>query len=118
MESPESRSNQPCRVYRAEDVPPGALAGEAVAVLGYGNLGRAVALNLRDSGVKVRIGNRPDEYADTARADGFEVVPLAVASADDVVWVLLPDEVIPEVFRRDVSPALRTGAAVAFSSGY
>src|SRR5262245_61170062 len=118
MESPEPRSIEPCRVYQAADVPPGALAGEAGAVLGYGNLGRAVALNLRDSGVKVRVGNRPDEYADKARADGFEVVPLAMASADDVVWVLLPDEVIPEVFPRDVVPALRAGAAVAFSSGY
>lgn len=109
---------QRCHVYRAADAPPGALAGEAVAVLGYGHLGRAVALNLRDSGVKVRVGNRPDEYADQARADGLEVVPLAVAAADDVVWVLLPDEVIPEVFGREVIPALRAGGAVAFGSGY
>jgi len=114
----ESRPMKACHVYRAADVPPGALDGEAVAVLGYGHLGRAVALNLRDSGAKVRIGNRPDEYADQARADGFEVVPLTVAAADDIVWVLLPDEVIPEVFSRDVVPALRAGGAVAFSSGY
>ncbi len=67
----------PCHVYRPADVPPGALAGETVAVLGYGHLGRAVALNLRDSGVKVRIGNRADAYADQARAEGFEVVPIA-----------------------------------------
>ena len=107
-----------CRVYGVADMPPGALAGEAVAVLGYGHLGRTVALNLRDSGVKVRIGNRQDEYADQARADGFEVVPLAVAAADDIVWVLLPDEVIPEVFAREIVPALRRGGAVAFGSGY
>ena len=100
---------EPCRVYRAADVPPGALAGEAVAVLGYGHLGRTVALNLRDSGVKVRIGNRPDEYADQARADGFEVVPIAVAATDDIVWVLLPDEVIPEIFPREIAPSLRAG---------
>jgi len=109
---------QRCHVYRAADAPPGALAGEAVAVLGYGHLGRAVALNLRDSGVKVRVGNRPDEYADQARADGLEVVPVAVAAADDVVWVLLPDEVIPEIFRCEVIPALQPGGAVAFGSGY
>jgi ketol-acid reductoisomerase len=60
-------------VLRAGDAPGGALAGEAVAILGYGNLGRTVALNLRDSGIPVRIGNREDEYADRARADGFEV---------------------------------------------
>ena len=47
------------------------LNGEAVSVLGYGNLGRTAALNLRDSKVKVRVGNREDEYADLARADAL-----------------------------------------------
>ncbi len=106
------------KVYRTEDAPPRALAGEVVAVLGYGNLGRTAALNLRDSGIKIRVGNREDEYAERARAEGFEVVPLALASSDDVVFVLLPDEVIPAVFERDVTPALRPGSAIAFGSGY
>jgi len=106
------------KVYRAADAPPGALAGDAVAVLGYGNLGRTAALNLRDSGVRVRVGNRQDEYAEQARAEGFEVVPLSVASADDVIFVLLPDEVIPVVFEREIAPALRAGSAIAFGSGY
>ncbi len=118
MGFPESLPMRACHVYRAADAPPDALAGETVAVLGYGHLGRAVALNLRDSGAKVRIGNRPDEYGDKARADGFEVVPLAAAAADDIVWVLLPDEVIPEVFPQEIGPALRAGGAVVFSSGY
>jgi ketol-acid reductoisomerase len=106
------------KVYRAADAPSGGLAGETVAVLGYGNLGRSAALNLRDSGAKVRVGNREDGYAGLARADGFEVVPLAEAATDTLVFVLLPDEVIPEVFARDVAPVLRAGAAVAFGSGY
>jgi ketol-acid reductoisomerase len=106
------------RIYRAGDAPSDALAGEAVAVLGYGHLGRSAALNLRDSGVKIRVGNRQDEYADQARADGFDVVPLDVAASDDIVCVLLPDEVIPEAFARDVVPALRSGSAVVFASGY
>jgi ketol-acid reductoisomerase len=105
-------------VYRAADAPAGGLAGESVAVLGYGNLGRSAALNLRDSGAKVRVGNRDDEYAAQARADGFEVVPLAAAATDTIVFVLLPDEVIAEVFDHEVAPALRPGAAVAFASGY
>jgi ketol-acid reductoisomerase len=108
----------PVRVYRAADVPPGALAGEAVAVLGYGNLGRTAALNLRDSGAKIRIGNREDEYAERARSEGFEVVPIAAAAADDVVYVLLPDEVIPDLFDSGIAPALRPGSAIAFGSGY
>jgi ketol-acid reductoisomerase len=106
------------QVFRPAEGARGALAGEAVAVLGYGHLGRSAALNLRDSGVKVRIGNRSDAYADRARADGFEVVPLAVAAEDDIAWILLPDEVIPDVFAAQVAPALRPGAAVAFGSGY
>jgi ketol-acid reductoisomerase len=106
------------KVYRAADAPPGALAGDVVAVLGYGNLGRTAALNLRDSGVRVRVGNQEDEYAEQARAEGFEVVPLLVASADDVIFVLLPDEVIPVVFEREIAPALRAGSAIAFGSGY
>ena len=108
----------PVRVYRAADAPPGALAGEAVAVLGYGHLGRTAALNLRDSGAKVRIGNRDDEYADQARSEGFEVVAIATAATDDVVYVLLSDEVIPTVFDATIAPALRPGSAIAFGSGY
>lgn len=106
------------RLYRAADAPPGALDGESVAVLGYGHLGRTAALNLRDSGAKVRIGNREDEYATRARAEGFEVVPIATAAADDVVFVLLPDEVIPTVFGGEIAPALKPGSAIAFGSGY
>jgi ketol-acid reductoisomerase len=106
------------KVYRAADAPPGGLVGEAVAVLGYGNLGRSAALNLRDSGAKVRVGNREDEYAVEARTDGFEVVSLAEAASDTLVYVLLPDEVIPGVFETEIAPSLRPGAAVAFGSGY
>ncbi|HKC46230.1 MAG TPA: NAD(P)-binding domain-containing protein [Gemmatimonadales bacterium] len=106
------------KIYRAGDVPRGALDGESIAVLGYGNLGRSAALNLRDSGVNVRIGNRDDPYAEQARADGFEVVSLAAAARDDIVFVLLPDEVIPEVLSRDVAAELRPRSAVAFASGY
>ena len=109
---------RPVTVYRATDVPPGALASETVAVLGYGNLGRTAALNIRDSGVKTVIGNREDEYAVRARAEGFEVLPLRAAAAADVVFVLLPDEVIPEAFPAEVAPGLRAGGAIAFGSGY
>ena len=105
-------------VYCAADVPTDALVGEAVAVLGYGNLGRTAALNLRDSGVKLLVGNREDEYAVRARDEGFEVVSIAEAATADIVFVLLPDEVIPDAFARDIAPALRAGSTVAFGSGY
>ncbi len=106
------------KVYRAADGPGDALAGESVAVLGYGNLGRSVALNFRDAGVNVRIGNREDEYASLARTEGFEVVPPRMAASDDIVFVVLPDEVIPAVFVTEIAPALRPASAVAFASGY
>jgi len=106
------------RVYRAADAAEGALDGESVAVLGYGHLGRTAALNLRDSGAKVRVGNRDDEYAKQACAEGFEVVPIAVAASDDVIFVLLPDEVIPTVFGSEIATALKPGSAIAFGSGY
>ena len=106
------------KVYRAADAPQRGLTGETVAVLGYGNLGRTVALNLRDSGAKIRVGNREDEYAERARAEGFEVVPLQVAASDQIIFLLLPDEVIPTVFASEVAPALRPGSAIAFASGY
>jgi ketol-acid reductoisomerase len=50
--------------------------------------------------------------------DGFDVVPLDAAASDDIVCVFLPDEVIPDVFARDIVPVLRPGSAVVFASGY
>lgn len=105
-------------VYDA-DVDPGGLEGRRVAVVGYGNQGRAQALNLRDSGVDVCVGGIEDASAERARADGFRVgtIPEAV-DAGDVVCLLLPDEVQREVFERDVVPCLREGQALDFAHGY
>jgi ketol-acid reductoisomerase len=92
---------------------------EPVAVVGYGNLGRSLALNLRDSGLSVVVGNIPDEYRDRAAAEGFEVLdPAAAVALAATVLVVLPDEVIPGVFARDLAGALQPGAAVCFASGY
>lgn len=104
-------------VYRSGD-DPHLLAGRTVAVIGYGNLGAAMAGNLRDSGAEVVIGNIDDEYRSRADDDGFRVAAIGAASAGDVVYVLIPDEEIPEVFATDIAPSLRPGAAVCFASGY
>jgi ketol-acid reductoisomerase len=110
------------RFHSAQDVDPHALDGERVAVLGYGNLGRALSLNLRDAGQSVAslvVGNTVDEYADQARADGFPVLSISEAvTSSDVVLILLPDEVIPEVFAADVAPNLAPRSAIVFASGY
>jgi ketol-acid reductoisomerase len=105
--------------YQDRDAPPDALSGLTVAVVGYGNLGRSMALNLRDSGVPVLVGNRDDECRAAAESDGFAARDIAGATAAaDVVYVLLADEVIPGCFRTEIAPNLRPGAAVCFASGY
>ena len=89
------------------------------AVIGYGNQGRAQALNLRDSGVRVIIGNLQDHYSDLARADGFQVhdIPSAVVRAENIL-LLLPDEVLPGVFEVNIKPFLKPNSTLVFASGY
>ncbi len=105
--------------YRHADADPDGLSGQTVAVIGYGNLGRSMALNLRDSGLAVTVGNADDAYRAAALADRFEVTGIAetVATAD-LVYVLIPDEVIPGVFRELIGPNLRPGTCICFASGY
>lgn len=115
-----SASNGTIRCFTSKDAPKDALRGERIAVLGYGNLGRTFALNLRDSIADAPvIGNIEDSYAKQARSEGFTVKPIAEAVANaDVILVLLPDEVIPEVFATDIGPHLVPGSAILFGSGY
>ena len=77
------------------------LDGKTVAILGYGSQGHAHAQNLKDSGVSVVVGLRPDSSSvEKAKGDGFEVLDIAeAASRGDVVMVLLPDEKHGEVYR-------------------
>nr|MCU0280460.1 NAD(P)-binding domain-containing protein [Acidimicrobiia bacterium] len=105
--------------YREPDADPSALKDTCVAVLGYGNLGRSMALNLRDSGLGVVVGNIDDGYRRQAAADGFKTLDItdAVAAAG-LAFVLIPDEAVPECFAADIRPQLRPGAAIAFASGY
>jgi ketol-acid reductoisomerase len=95
------------------------LAGQRLAVVGYGNQGRSQALNLRDSGLAVVVGNIADASLDRARADGFEALPIAEACARaDAVLLLVPDEMMPEVFAGEVAPQLHPGKLLDFASGY
>jgi ketol-acid reductoisomerase len=107
------------RVYHDRDADLGLLVDRRIAVIGYGNQGRAQALNLRDSGLSVLVGNRNDDYANHARADGFVVQPIARAVTEArIVMLLIPDEVMPDVFSDQVAPGLATGDALVFASGY
>jgi ketol-acid reductoisomerase len=108
------------RCFNSSHAAPGALEGERIAILGYGHLGRPIALNLRDSGVKsIIIGNIADDYVATAKADGFDVVSIEQATKGaSIVLVMLPDEVIPEVWVETIAPHLAPNTAVVFGSGY
>ena len=97
-----------------------ALQGRTVAIVGYGTMGRAHALNLRDSGVAVVVGARAGSArGDLARREGLTVhLPADAAALGDVVMLMLPDEAMGEVFTRDIEPRLRPAAALGFAHGF
>lgn len=107
------------QIYRDEDADPALIRGRRVAVIGYGNQGRAQALNLRDSGVAVTIGlpSGSDSRA-RAEADGFAPVTGAHATAEaDVVVLLAADEQQGAIYAEEVAPKLREGSALVFAHG-
>jgi ketol-acid reductoisomerase len=107
-------------IYYDIDADPSKVQTKRLAFIGYGNQGAAQSQNLRDSGVsEIRIGNVDDGYKNAAIADGFRVVSIAEAAAwGDVIFLLIPDEVQPQVFREQIAPHLKTGATLVVASGY
>ena len=105
-------------LIRDADIDPSPLAGKRVAILGYGNQGRAQALNLHDSGIDVVVGLRGGSGStQEAEAAGLEtaLIEQTVGSAD-VVMMLAPDEIHAALYR-EIEPHLREGAALGFSHG-
>src|SRR6478735_5712374 len=103
---------------RDADIEPAALAGKRVAILGYGNQGRAQALNVHDSGIDVVVGLRGGSGSRIeVEASGLETayVEDAVGSSD-VVMMLAPDEIHSALYG-EIEPRLRHGAALGFSHG-
>jgi len=95
------------------------LEGKTVAVLGYGNQGRAQGLNLRDSGVQVIVGNRDDEYGAQAAEDGFERMEIAeAAKLGDFLLVLTTDESQPLIWKEQIAPGVSAGDTLCWASGY
>ncbi|MHA1965418.1 MAG: ketol-acid reductoisomerase [Candidatus Thorarchaeota archaeon] len=105
-------------IYFDEDTDLGILK-EPIAVIGYGNQGRAQALNLKDSGLKVIVGNIRDEYWDLAETDGFEVFETEEAAEKaKVILLLIPDELQPSIFEEQIKPVLNKDKVLCFASGY
>jgi len=102
------------------DCKPEALAGKRIAIIGFGSQGHAHALNLHDSGHDVIVGLRAGSPS-WARAEAAGLPVFATAQAvkqADVVMVLIPDELQPETFRKDIAPNLKAGAYLAFAHGF
>lgn len=106
------------KMLRDADIDLSPLVGKRVAILGYGNQGRAQALNLRDSGIDVVVGLRGGSGSRIeAEAAGLEtaLIEEAVGSAD-IVMLLAPDEIHHALYR-EIEPRLREGTALGFSHG-
>ena len=106
-------------VYYDDDVSAAILSDKTVAILGYGNQGQMQAKNMRDSGVNVIVGNRSDDFRQRAREDGFDAYSIPeAAERGDTLFLLLPDEIAPEVFEADVKPNMEDGNLLNVASGY
>ena len=108
------------QIWYEDDGDLSVLDGKKVAIIGYGSQGHAHALNLRDSGVDVVVGLRPNSKSvEFAKEQGLEVksVPAAAAEAD-VIMILAPDQYQKGIWENDIEPNIKEGAALAFAHGF
>ncbi|HLI02172.1 MAG TPA: NAD(P)-binding domain-containing protein, partial [Acidimicrobiales bacterium] len=110
----------PATIYYASDADPALIAGRKVAIIGYGSQGHAHALNLRDSGVDVRVGLRPGSSSRAkAETAGLRVTGIAEAAAEaDVIMLLAPDTDQQVIFDESIKPHLEAGDALLFAHGF
>lgn len=110
----------PVKIYHDSDTDPELVKEKTVSFIGYGNQGRAQALNLRDSGLKnIVIGNIDDDYAKQAREDGFEPVSIEEAvKQGDILMLLIPDEDQQTVWNEKIRPNIKEKTTLVVASGY
>ncbi len=108
------------KIYYEDSCNLDVLKNSVIAVLGYGSQGHAQAQNMRDSGLNVIIGLKPDSrsYA-KAKEDGFEVFhPTEACKKADIIQVLTPDQTQLELYKESIEPNLKDGKALVFSHGF
>ncbi len=110
----------PATIYYDKDADLSLLKGKTIAILGYGSQGHAHAQNLRDSGCKVVVGQRPGSANyDLAVSHGFKPVSAEEATEQgDLINMLLPDEVQGDIYRQSVLPHLKPGNILMCSHGF
>ena len=108
------------KLYHDADADITLIQGKKVAIIGYGSQGHAHALNLKDSGVDVRVGLHAGSASKAkAEAAGVKVTDVAEASKwADVIMVLIPDTTQAEVYKRDIEPNLQAGKTLMFAHGF
>jgi ketol-acid reductoisomerase len=107
-------------IFYDNDADLAVIQGKKVAVIGYGSQGHAHAQNLRDSGVEVVVGLKPDSKS-RAKAEeaGFKVLPTSEATTwADVIVILAPDQVQRHLYAQDIEPNLSQGNAILFGHGF
>lgn len=107
-------------IYYDKDAKPELLREKQIAIIGYGSQGFAQANNLNDSGCNVVVGLRPNSPSrEKAEKAGLKVLPVAQAAAEaDIVIMLVPDELAPEIYAREVAESITPGKYLAFSHGF
>lgn len=107
-------------IYYDKDCDLSIIKSKKVAIIGFGSQGHAHALNLRDSGVDVVIGLKKDSKSwEKAKNQEFRVLEVSEAVKEaDVVMILLPDEIQPDVYYSQIEPNLKEGATIAFGHGF
>lgn len=107
-------------IYYDDDADLSLLQGRKVAVIGYGSQGHAHALNLRDSGVDVRIGLKEGSRSRAkAEEEGLTVLtPRAAAEESDVIVILAPDQAQRSLYAEEIEPVLTEGDALVFAHGF
>lgn len=107
------------RVYYDRDADLNLIKSKKVAVIGFGSQGHAHAMNMRDSGVKdVVIAARPGKSAKKAEAAGFKVMSVADAAKwADVMMMVTPDELQADIYKEELAPNMKQGAALFFAHG-
>jgi ketol-acid reductoisomerase len=108
------------KIYYDQDADLAAIRAKKVAIIGYGSQGHAHALNLRESGVEVRVGLHAGSRShEKAKAAGLTVAPVAEAAAwADVIMILAPDTAQPKIYRDEIRVHLKPGKMLMFAHGF